>query len=61
VGTHYDGGNAERFDLRHNAPEHVHVGAGFDDDVLMGSVDGQIYRIARIVTRRGNGAGCART
>jgi len=50
-GLHYDGaGTPERFDLAHNAPSMFTVGSGFDDEILMGSVDGQLYRLARIAT-----------
>jgi len=56
-GLHYDGaGTPERFDLAHNAPPMYTVGSGFDDDVLFGSIDGQIYRLARIATAVGDGA-----
>ena len=50
-GLHYDGvGTPERFDLANGAPGMFTVGSGFDEDILMGSVNGQIYRLARIVT-----------
>jgi hypothetical protein len=50
-GLHYDGaGPPERFDLAHDAPGMYTVGAGFDNDILFGSVTGQIYRLARIAT-----------
>ncbi len=50
-GLHYDGaGTPERFNLATGAPSMFTVGSGFDDDVLMGSVDGNIYRLARIAT-----------
>jgi glucose/arabinose dehydrogenase len=50
-GLHYDGaGTPERFDLAHNAPSMFTVGSGFDDEILMGSVDGQLYRLARTAT-----------
>jgi glucose/arabinose dehydrogenase len=50
-GLHYDGaGVPERFDLALNTPVMYTVGGGFDDDVLFGSADGQIYRLARIAT-----------
>jgi glucose/arabinose dehydrogenase len=50
-GLHYDGaGTPVRFDLAHDAPGMFTVGSGFDDDVLFGAVDGQIYRLARIAT-----------
>jgi glucose/arabinose dehydrogenase len=56
-GLHYDGaGTPERFDLAHDAPSMYTVGAGFDDDILFGGVDGQIYRLARIVTPVRDGA-----
>jgi glucose/arabinose dehydrogenase len=50
-GLHYDGaGTPERFTLASGAPSMLTVGSGFDDEVLMGSSDGQIYRLARIAT-----------
>jgi glucose/arabinose dehydrogenase len=50
-GLHYDGaGVPERFDLANGVPSMFCVGSGFDNDVLMGSLDGQIYRLARIAT-----------
>ena len=50
-GLHYDGaGTAERFELADDAPVMLTVGTGFDGDVLMGSADGQIYRLGRAST-----------
>jgi glucose/arabinose dehydrogenase len=50
-GLHYDGaGTPERFDLAHGAPSMFTVGSGFDEEILMGAVDGQIYRLARNTT-----------
>jgi len=53
-GLHYDGaGTPERFDLAYNAPTMYMVGGGFNDEILMGSFDGHIYRLARIPTAVG--------
>lgn len=50
-GLHYDGvGEPQRFSLATNAPALNTIGIGVNNDLLFGGVDGNIYRLARIVT-----------
>jgi glucose/arabinose dehydrogenase len=50
-GLHYDGaGTPERFDLAPHGHVMLTVGAGPNGEVLIGALDGQIYRLGRATT-----------
>lgn len=50
-GLHYDGaGTPERFDLAEHSEVMLTVGTGFNGEILLGALDGQIYRLGRTTT-----------
>jgi hypothetical protein len=50
-GLHYDGaGVPERFDLAPHDQVMLTVGTGFNGEVLLGALDGNIYRLGRAAT-----------